>query len=262
MPYRIDLENPPEDALERLVELGALDIDRVGDALAAIMPDGVELETVERALERPVVGTTTHGRDDGSVWVLQPREVRVGRTTILPADRPAQAGALRMIDGPAFGTGLHASTELCLEGLAHELLAWRPASILDVGTGSGILALAALCAGVPRAVGIDIDADAVRVAAENARINGLTSRFAIVRAGPDALSGRWPLVMANVLAAPLIQMAPALARCVGRGGRIVLSGVRSSLARDVAHAYDRVGMRMVSTDSRRGWSALTLHASW
>src|SRR5687767_15388722 len=117
-----------------------------------------------------------------------------------------------MIDGPAFGTGLHATTELCLEALEHEVTAWRPARLLDVGTGSGILALAALRTGVPRVVAIDIDGAAIQVAAANARLNGLTSRFDLVHGGPDALSGTWPLILANVLAAPLIEMAPTLAR--------------------------------------------------
>lgn len=279
MPYRIDLHGAPADAFDRLVELGALDVELIdGDGgIAAIMPDRVLAASVARALGVGVDDvrvTPARGRDSDSVWLLTPRPVRAGRRLqIVPADWPlpadwppedwpSEAGTLRMVDGPAFGTGLHPTTALCLEALDDELTAWRPESMLDVGTGSGVLALAALHAGVPLVLGVDIDAEAVRVAAENARLNGLSSRLEFVHGGPEALSGSWPLVLANVLAAPLMEMAPTLARRVGRGGRLVLSGIRSSLAPDVEQAYRHAGMRQVRAQAREGWTALTLHASW
>src|SRR6185436_8647169 len=110
----------------------------------------------------------------------------------------------------AFGTGLHPTTALCLETLQEELEVARPSAVLDVGTGSGVLALAALLLGVPQAHGIDIDDEALRVVAENARVNGLEARLELSRDGPETLSGAWPLVFANVLPAPLMEMAPAL----------------------------------------------------
>lgn len=262
MPYRIDLPNAPADALDRLVALGALDVELVDGVIAAIMPDGVTADTVAAVLGINVRVMPARARDDGSVWLVQAREVRVGPLHIVPADRPAHAGALRMVDGPAFGTGLHPTTALCLEALHDELNAWQPHVALDVGTGSGVLALAALHAGVPRVVAVDIDQDAVRVAAENARVNGLKCRLALVHGGPESLSAVFPLVMANVLAAPLIEMGPTLARRVARSGRIVLSGIRSSLVRDVEHAYRRIGMRQVRAHTRAGWSVLIFHASW
>jgi ribosomal protein L11 methyltransferase len=281
MPYRIDLRDigPREaaDALDRLVELGALDIESIDGGIAAIMPDSILGVNVAGALgvdDTRVRVTPARGRDNDSVWVLNPRPVRAGRLRIVPAEWPpqtgagagaaaeaeAEAGALRMIDSPAFGTGLHPTTALCLEALDDELTAWDPDSVLDVGTGSGVLALAALRWGAPRAVAIDIDGEAVRAAAENARLNGLSSRLHLVHGGPEALSASWPLVLANVLAAPLMEMAPMLAWRVRRGGRLVLSGIRSSLASDVEQAYRHVGMRQVLTHARDGWSALILNA--
>lgn len=265
MPYRIDLHNAPADTSDRLIELGAIDVSPIEGGIAAIMPDGVTAAHVTRMLGLDLDDVRiapARGRDDGSVWVLNPGAVRVGRLHIVPADWPAQADALRLIDGPAFGTGLHPTTALCLEALDDELAASLPASVLDVGTGSGILALAALRSGVARAVAIDVAADAVRVAAQNARLNGLSSRLHLVRGGPETLSGSWPLVLANVLTAPLVEMAPALARRVGRGGRLVLSGIRSSLASDVVQAYRHLGLRQVAKQARDGWTAVTLHASW
>ncbi len=265
MPYQIGLHDAPEQAFDRLVELGALDIEFTGSDVAAVMPDAVSAATVAGVLGIDVAElrvSNARSRDDGSVWVVTPRPIRIGTLQIVSADRPPHAGALRMIDGAAFGTGLHPTTALCLEALHDEVTAWRPASLLDVGTGSGVLALAALAAGVPRVVAIDIDARAVRVAAENARLNALASRLALVQGGPEVLSGAWPLVLANVLAAPLMQLAPTLARRVGHAGRLVLSGIRATLAGDVEQAYRRVAMRVVRTDTRDGWSAATMQASW
>jgi ribosomal protein L11 methyltransferase len=134
--------------------------------------------------------------------------------------------------------------------------------VLDVGTGSGVLALAALMMGVPRALAIDIDDEALRVAAENARINGIGERLELRRGGPETVTGAWPLALANVLAAPLIEMAPALVRCVGHHGQLVLSGIPSSVEPDVDRAYRRLGMQRVRVKPRAGWVALVMQATW
>ena len=167
-----------------------------------------------------------------------------------------------MIDSAAFGTGLHPTTVLCLEVLEEQVRIAPPDAVLDVGTGSGVLALAALMLGVPRALAIDIDDEALRVAAENARNNAIGERLDLRRGGPEAVTGTWPMVLANVLPAPLIEMAPALVRRVGHHGHLVLSGIPSSVEPDVDHAYRRLGMRCMSVKSRAGWVALVLRASW
>ncbi|HUG93251.1 MAG TPA: 50S ribosomal protein L11 methyltransferase, partial [Planctomycetaceae bacterium] len=167
-----------------------------------------------------------------------------------------------LIDASAFGTGLHPTTALCLEALEEAMRAGPPDSVLDVGTGSGVLALAALLLGVPRALGIDLDEDALRVAAENARINGVGDRLRLTRGGPDTVTGTWPLVLANVLAGPLIEMAPALVRRVGHHGQLLLSGIPASVEPDVDRAYRRLGMRRLRVKPRAGWIALVLQASW
>jgi ribosomal protein L11 methyltransferase len=263
VPYRIDLKNPPDDALDRLVRLGAIDLEATDTGLAALLPDEVEASEVERALgvER-VERSPAVSRDDGSVWVLRPRPVRTGGIVIVPADMPAPPGALKLIDGSAFGTGLHPTTAQCLDLLEEMIGRDHPGEMLDVGTGSGILALAALQRGIRRAVALDLDSDALRVAAENARVNELGRRLLLVRGGPDALRGSWPLVVANILAAPLIEAAPGLARRVGHGGRLVLSGIAALLEREVGHAYRRCGMRPLRSVTRAGWTTLVLAPSW
>ncbi len=135
-------------------------------------------------------------------------------------------------------------------------------SILDVGTGSGILALAALIMGVPQAVGVDIDADSLGAAAENARLNDMTDRLRLILGGPSDVKGLWPLIVANVLAAPLIGMAPILVRLLAGRGRLILSGISWSLEPEVRSAYQRFGIRHMSARTRDGWTVLTGQASW
>jgi len=231
--------------------------------IAALMPDSVAPEQVASALGvNDISVSPATGRDAESVWVLSPRPVRIGRLRIVPAHIEAEPDALRLVDAAAFGTGLHPTTALCLEALDEIVQIAAPDAVLDVGTGSGVLALGALMMGVPRALGIDIDNEALRVAAENARINALDEQLQLTRGGPGTVTGTWPLVLANVLAAPLIEMAPTLVRRVGHQGQLVLSGIPSSVEQDVDHAYRRVGMRRVRVKSRAGWVALVLQASW
>ena len=264
MPYRIDLRNIGDDGFDRLVELGAIDAEFSHDGgIAALMPDSVAPEQIASLLGVDDISVSpAAGRDAESVWVLSPRPIRIGRLRIVPAHSEAEPDALRLVDAAAFGTGLHPTTALCLEALEEIVQIAPPEAVLDVGTGSGVLALGALMMGVPRALGIDVDSEALRVAAENARINALDERLQLTRGGPGTVTGTWPLVLANVLAAPLIEMAPTLVRRVGHQGQLVLSGIPSSVEQDVDQAYRRLGMRRVRVKSRAGWVALVLQASW
>ena len=263
VPYRIDISCPPDDALDQLVQLGALDIEPVNDGLAAIIPDGVTPDAVAGALGvASVTVSPAVGRDNGSVWLLSPRAVRIGSVLIAPPEVAAPPDALRLTDSTAFGTGHHPTTALCVEALEEALTIAVPDSVLDVGTGSGVLALTALMMGVPRAVGLDIDADALKIAAEHARLNNLADRLQLVLGGPDVVDGAWPLVVANVLAAPLIEMAPVLVRRVGSRGRLILSGIPWSLESEVRQTYQRLGMRHIRSETRAGWTVLVAQASW
>jgi ribosomal protein L11 methyltransferase len=233
---------------------------------AAILPDGVTRGEVLQALGVPdVTVSVATGRDADSVWVLSPRVVRLGRLRLVPSaagDPPPRDGDIRLIDTPAFGTGLHPTTALCIAVIDDIVQAAPVASMLDVGTGTGVLALAALALGVPRVVAFDIDGDAARAAVGNARLNRVSSRLQVLHAGLDAVAGRWPLVVANVLAAPLIEMAPVLATRLGHGGQLVLSGVSSGLQAEVERAYRRVGLHQIEARTQAGWVALSFRASW
>jgi ribosomal protein L11 methyltransferase len=116
--------------------------------------------------------------------------------------------------------------------------------------------------GVARAVGLDINADALIIAADHARLNNLADRLQLVLGGPDAVTGTWRLVVANVLAGTLIDMAPVLVRRVGSGGRLILSGIPWSLESEVRQAYQQLGMRHVRSETRDAWTVLVTQASW
>jgi ribosomal protein L11 methyltransferase len=263
VPYRVDISCPPANALDVLVEWGALDIEPAGEGLAAIIPDGVTQHALAEALPGAVVTVSAAvPRDGGSVWLLNPRPARAGSLVIAPPQGAAPPNALRLTDSSAFGSGHHPTTALCIEALEEVVMLDHPASVLDVGTGSGILALAALKLGVPRAVGLDIDSDALRAAADNARLNRLADRIRLVLGGPDVLEGQWPLIVANVLAAPLIEMAPVLVRRLGPTGRLILSGIPWSLESEVRQTYQHFGLRHLAAKTRGGWTALIAQASW
>ena len=186
-----------------------------GNAIAALMPDSVPPERVASALGLDTVAVSPAlPRDDGSVWVLSLRPIRVGSPC-----------TLRLIDASAFGTWTPPHYSALSGGdyrrSRPRLIGPMPCSTWE--PGSGVLALGALRLGVPRVLGIDIDEEALRVAAENARLNELGDRLWLARGGPEAVAGSWPLVVANILAAPLVEMAPDLVRRVGHHGHLVLS---------------------------------------
>lgn len=263
MPYRIDVPFPPDAAFDRLVELGALDIDLDPGGITALMPDAVAPEAIATALAVSGLRVTPAvGRDADSVWRLRPRPLRIGRLQFVPADQPALDGGLRLFDSPAFGTGLHPTTALTLGALDAEVGDAPPAAVLDVGTGSGILALAALHLGARRVIALDVDAEAARAAAANLRLNGYTRPAHVVCGGPAAIRGAWPLVLANILAAPLMEMAPTLTQRVAGGGRLLLSGIPEAMAADVERVYRRLGMTRVGVTAQDGWSLVALRASW
>ncbi len=135
--------------------------------------------------------------------------------------------------GRAFGTGLHETTRLVAEVLADRAEGLRGSRVLDVGCGSGILALVALALGADSVRAVDIDPDAVAVTRENVERNALAHRVDVDATSVGALPGRYDIVLANIEAKTLIDLAPALTARVGPGGTLVLSGI---LATEVAPA--------------------------
>lgn len=152
-----------------------------------------------------------------------------------PADVPAAAPVvLRLDPGLAFGTGTHATTALCLEWL--DGLDLEGLRVLDYGCGSGVLGIAALLLGAGRVTALDIDAQAVTATSLNARRNGVADRM-FVTDDPGSLEGRFDVVIANILAGPLVELAGSISARVGPGCLLALSGILSGQIDEVCRAY-------------------------
>jgi ribosomal protein L11 methyltransferase len=196
-----------------------------------------------------------------------------------PHDRAAAAGhafAIEIEAGGAFGTAHHATTQGCLVALAEAVTPSTAAAggdparmpgcrrILDLGTGSGVLAIAAAKLD-PDAVifATDIDPEACRIAEENAVLNRVGDRLRVILA--DGLShrelsspGAFDLILANILAEPLVALAPGLRRALAPAGTIILSGLLETQHSIVLAAYQREGLRQVAEWPIEGWVTLAL----
>jgi len=166
---------------------------------------------------------------------------------------PREDGRIDIVldPGMAFGTGQHATTRLCLVAIERLCTASPIRHMLDMGCGSGLLAIAAAKLGVNEVVAIDNDAQAVTAAAQNARINHVRIRCRHADAPPPAM---FDLVAANILAAPLLAMAPQLAACTGRF--LVLSGLLTEQVEAVRAAYVQQGLHMISMENEQEWAVI------
>ncbi len=191
--------------------------------------------------------------------------VRAGRFFVYGAhDRgrvPPNAVALRIEAGAAFGTGHHGTTVGCL--LAYDALLKRRRfpRVLDVGAGTGVLAIAAARTGARVALGTDIDPVSVRIAGENAAINRVRARFVHASGLADPrvrTGGPYALVFANILARPLVGLAQEITRALEPGGRAILSGLLRTQERQVRAAYLNRGFRLERRIRRDAWCSLVL----
>jgi ribosomal protein L11 methyltransferase len=192
-------------------------------------------------------------------WVARSREqfgpIRVSATLwIVPTWRsPPEPDAINLVLDPglAFGTGSHPTTRLCLQWLERSIAGGE--TVLDYGCGSGILAIAALKLGARRAVGVDIDPDAVATARANARRNDVAGEF-LEDCAPLTFTA--DLVIANILANPLKLLAPILASRCRHGGQIALSGILPDQVRDVESCYSP-WIAFVPPAETEGWVCLS-----
>jgi ribosomal protein L11 methyltransferase len=161
----------------------------------------------------------------------------------------------------AFGFGEHPTTRLAARAVEEVCLRRKTDRVLDAGTGSGILAFTALLSGARRVVGVDVDPAAVVAARRNAKRNGLADRCRFSRTPVARLRGRFGLVVANIRFAPLVRLAPALARLVAARGVLLLSGVLVSERRELELRYLGLGFRRLSVRaprSQHGWALVAL----
>ncbi len=228
---------------------GAVDTDallgELTQQLPAPLPPIEIAEVADRAWERE--------------WLKDFRPMRFGsRLWICPAGmRPETADATSVyIDldpGLAFGTGTHPTTALCLEWLDRAEL--RSKTVIDYGCGSGVLAIAALKLGARRAVAVDIDPQAILATNDNAERNGVDSAIHAVTVA-EFTAQPCDVLLANILAEPLEELAPELAKLVVPGGAIVLSGLLNWQAASLAAIYD-AWFDMAPIATRDEWARLS-----
>lgn len=230
-----------------LFESGA-DADHVLAMLREHLPDGAQIELATELVE---------DQDWVRVWLKDCQPVKFGeRLWVCPhekrIDEPGCA-TLLLDPGLAFGTGTHPSTALCLDWIARNQV--QHLEVVDFGCGSGILGIAALLLGAQRCTAVDIDAQAILATRDNAGQNAVAERMHAIE--HDAVFTPFPaeLVLANILARPLIELSALLTASLKPGGRIVLAGLLDRQAAEVRAAY-AADFDFEPDVSREGWTRI------
>lgn len=201
--------------------------------------------------------------DWGEAWKVNYKPIRIGkRLLVVPAwlEQEARPGdvVVRLDPGMAFGTGTHPTTQLCLMAIERHL---KPEQeVIDLGTGSGILAIAAARLGAKHVWAYDIDDESIRAANENAEVNAVEGNLSIARgslAELVAAGAQAPLVLANILAHVLVELfSKGLADLVAPGGLIVLSGILDTQAYQVVAALKTAGLEFAAQEHIEDWVAI------
>lgn len=202
-------------------------------------------------------------------WKSFFKPLRVGRHFLVcptwEEPNPLEGDILIRLDpGMAFGTGHHETTRLCMEWLETWAAGQGDVSsrrVLDVGTGSGILAMCSVLLGVREAVGVDNDPEAVQVARENVDLNGLADKIRLFDGSASDMGDRFDAVVANIQSNPLIEMAPVMVTRLAEAGAMALSGILIEQKEDVRAAYEAQGLRLTSEKHSGEWCLLEFRRS-
>lgn len=179
------------------------------------------------------------------------------RLAVVPSWQEYDTSRVKLVLDPglAFGTGGHETTWLCLEAL--DQLIKGGERVLDIGTGSGILAIAALKLGAAAAEGVDIDPVAVRTAGENAALNGVADKLQVLVGDlSDQASGRYQIITANIVANAIMSLAPAVPALLTPDGVFVASGIIDTRLDEVTAALEAAGLTVREVREKRGWECI------
>ncbi len=185
-----------------------------------------------------------------------PREIG-NRLAIVPSWQEYQTDRVKLLLDPglAFGTGGHETTSLCLEQL--DTMVQGGERVLDIGTGSGILAIAALKLGAACAEGVDIDPISVRTAGENAELNGVADQLEVLVGDlSDKASGQYDIILANIVANAIISLAPTVPALMAPGAHFIASGIIDTRKDEVVTALNSSGLRVIAIHEQRGWECM------
>ncbi len=228
-----------------------------------------QLAQYTQGLEEEFTTTSLTDNDWAYSWQKYYRPLEIGkRLYVVPQwlrEEPVPEGRTPFYLNPGltFGTGSHASTQLCLEGVEEHTLPGR--DVLDLGCGSGILSIAALCLGAKSAIAVDIDPKAVDVAYENAALNGIGRGRYTVRASnvladralaAELAQKRYHLVLANIVADVIIPLAPQVPGLLEEDGVFLCSGIIDARAHEVEAALKQAGLTVTQKREKNGWAAL------
>ena len=222
--------------------------------------------TIKALAHYPQVGTqvlleTIDETDWQAKFQQQFNAKRYGKLWVYPSwqDNPEPEGiSLKLDPGLAFGTGKHPTTDLCLQWLGEQDLA--QASVLDFGCGSGILALAAAKLGAQPVVAIDIDPQALRATEQNRATNAISSEQVSVTTASDITGQRFSVVVANILAGPLLELRDHFVAHLLPKGELILSGILGSQVDDIKAAYS-AHFELVSVEIREDWARIAYKLS-
>ena len=179
------------------------------------------------------------------------------RLAIVPSWQDYDTDRVKLILDPglAFGTGGHETTNLCLEVLDERVKGGE--RVLDIGTGSGILAIAALKLGAAVAEGVDIDPVAVRTAGENAALNGVADKLTVLVGDlSDKASGKYDIITANIVANAIMSLAPAVPGLMADDAVFIASGIIDSRKDEVITALEAAGLAVLEVKEKRGWECI------
>ena len=234
-----------------------------------------QLAQYMKGVDLPYTSVRLREYDWAHSWQKYYRPLAIGKTIyIVPewerdtAQIPEGCTSILMNPGLTFGTGSHASTQLCLEGIEEFIVPGK--SVLDLGCGSGILAIAALRLGASHATGVDIDPKAVDVSYENAELNGIGKDRCKFLAGnviadkslvAELKELKAPLVLANIVADVIIPLAPVVPELLVEGGTFVCSGIIDKRGDEVAAALEKNGLKVIRRFEKNGWIALAAQVS-
>jgi ribosomal protein L11 methyltransferase len=216
----------------------------------------------ELASRWPARLVTIEGDAWRDAWKAYFEPTRVGeRLVVKPSFKPYEPVAgdvvLTLDPGGAFGTGTHETTRLLLEALQRQLAPGM--HVLDVGCGSGILAIACLLLGAERATGVDVDPESVRVSRENAELNGVGERLLLYEGTPSAVpAGRFPLVLANIESRVLVPLAGELCARVAPSGVLVIGGLLAPERERMLAAYS--ALHPIAVHEQGEWIAIELQS--
>lgn len=214
-------------------------------------------------IPKPLLSTVRQ-EDWSTSWKVNFKPLRVGRRLLIvptwETASPNPDDIVLLIDpGMAFGTGGHETTRLCLElleRLMDDLPPLATPTLLDLGTGSGILAMAAVRLGAGRVCAVDIDPLAIEVARENLAINHLTEQVECSTTPLESLSGCFDVILANILAEELVRLAPFLVGRLAEGGKLVLSGILAEKEAFVRDGFSSQPLQYRETCQEGEWVAL------